>query len=1104
MMMTLIADIALAVTVVLALGALAALVLRSGSPALRHAAWRATLAGVWLAPLAVLVAGMLPVQRPEIAVPMPRYAPTPRAIEAEVAPVEEPVAEVTADTGRALAEPAAPKPLPVAAILLRLWGAGALVALVVFTRDATALRTLLSEVEAAADDRPATAEAIADRLGLTRLPRIVRSSEVTVPAVAGWLQPTLVLPADGRADEAALIHELAHVQRGDVPTLAAARLTAAVWWWHPLAWLMLRGLAATAEEACDDVVLALTGARGEYAQMLTHWAERTTVAGSINCSSRGRALIARVRRVLDERARPVVALPRKARMAVALAAATAVLAAGALRVRAADGSTEGRPSTVETQQVTIAGTVIGPDRTGLGGATVMTEHRRPNGGGEWVWSQTMTRADGTFQLAFECERARTRYDVLAMRSGYALAWQRVESGQEARIALGASPATCAGVVVDPQGNPLGGIDVRVRWLQLGEGDDARFLSLHGSLKDFTSPLATETSEDGRFEFGGLPADAKVTVTARGEGWAYFMHMGPDVPRTGERVTITLYPEATISGHVTRQGQGVAGTPIAAIGRYHGWGEAITGEDGSYTIRSLPAATYKVVLRDTSDWTAAAVEGIHVTAGQHVEGADLELVEGAIVEGTVTLAHTGEPAVGAYVRAEGPAGATWRGAGDAARTDEKGRYEIRLAPGKNKVEPYLDFEGYREAQPSEVWVNVANEERKTGVDFVLGSLSPVTGMALSPDGTPAAGVKVWLGQPGFPGQKPEPQVTDDEGRFEFEARSQPGEPGWLLFARDSERGLAGVSQVRRLQERAIVSLAPGAYLTSEVVTDAEPVPDFAVTVLVENSEGTRRGSLPLQSSTDEQGALDIGPLPTRVRLRLLPTDETARYAVNAGDWTATQLYLKPRETRTLPALRLDLAGRSVRGRVIDSHQQPVAGAQVISLRRMLQPTMQGIDGSGFEWGSRTETNQEGRFELTGVSPAGMVRLLAITADRRRACVVGCNPDLDPEPTLTVRRPGTLMGVVYGPDGEPRAGLTVSLHAVVRCQWEDGTITGGLGGLPLRTRTDERGRWRFEGLIPGASCRVQAADPTGGLSGTTGAEYLEIDGGDLPAVADIYMQ
>ncbi len=333
-MTTLIADIALAVTVVLGLGSVAALVLRKGSPALRHAAWRATLAGVWLAPLAVVAAGMLPVQRPEIAVPVPRFEPAPAPLaEAPPAPVEEPMASIL----EVAPAPAPREPLPgahaLSAILLSLWGAGALVAFLAFARDANALRTLLAE--GAPGDRPATVEAIAQRLGLARLPRVRRSAEVSVPAVAGWLRPTLVLPEGGRADEAALIHELAHVQRGDVPTLTAARLTAALWWWHPLAWLMLRGLAATAEEACDDVVLALTGARREYAQMLADWAERATVAGAVNCGSRGKGLVARVRRVLDEHVRPVTRLSGTARVAVMACALVAVMAAGAFGVRTA-------------------------------------------------------------------------------------------------------------------------------------------------------------------------------------------------------------------------------------------------------------------------------------------------------------------------------------------------------------------------------------------------------------------------------------------------------------------------------------------------------------------------------------------------------------------------------------------------------------------------------------------------------------------------------------------------------------------------------------------------------------------------------------------------
>jgi len=194
----------------------------------------------------------------------------------------------------------------------------------------------------------------------------------------------------------------------------------------------------------------------------------------------------------------------------------------------------------------------------------------------------------------------------------------------------------------------------------------------------------------------------------------------------------------------------------------GGGKAVTDDGGAYTINHLPAATYNVMLCDTDEWTAVAVEGVEVGVAEHAKGVDLQLIEGAIVEGTVTLADTGEPAVGVYIRADGPAGPTWRGAGLAAKTDERGHYEIRLAPGKNKVEPSPGFKGYRESQPREAWVEVANGERKTGVDFMLKSSPRVRGVLLNPDGAPAAGVSVWLAQDAFGEAGSEARRTDAPG------------------------------------------------------------------------------------------------------------------------------------------------------------------------------------------------------------------------------------------------------------------------------------------------------------------------------------------------------
>ena len=758
---------------------------------------------------------------------------------------------------------------------------------------------------------------------------------------------------------------------------------------------------------------------------------------------------------------------------------------------------------VNAEQVAITGSVVGPEGEPVAEATVMTKYRPSAASRDRLWAETTSGADGAFELAFECERPSPRYDVLVTKRGYALAWQRWKPGQMAQIALGANPATCAGIVVDAKGNPLAGIEVRVRWLELGEGGDAKFLSLG----NFASPLATETDEKGRFEFEGLPGAAKVALAVRGEGWAYFVHIGPNVPRAGEEVEIRLYPEAIVSGRVTRNGERVGGVWVTCQPMLPstGGGKAVTDDGGAYTINHLPAATYNVMLCDTDEWTAVAVEGVEVGVAEHAKGVDLQLIEGAIVEGTVTLADTGGPAVGVHIRADGPAGPTWRGAGLAAKTDERGHYEIRLAPGKNKVEPSPGFKGYRESQPREAWVEVANGERKTGVDFMLKSSPRVRGVLLNPDGAPAAGVSVWLAQDAFGEAGSEARRTDEEGRFEFTGRRHAREYGWVFFAQDPERDLAAVTIVKDLEEEVVVRLAQGAYVTSQVVdTDGNAFPDFRATLLVEDAQGSRRGTLPIHPVTDADGFLRVGPLPARVHLRILPVGEAAGYAQNGEAWHQRQLYLEPAATESLPTLRLNLAGRRLSGVVVDEQQQPVARAEVMSVRRVLRAGMQGVDGSGFKCDARATTDAQGRFELTGLSASGMVRLLAVTPDRERAFLLPCDPDLDVEPVLALRKPGVVMGVVYDAEGEPQADVNVRLHTVISYPHGDGVLVGMIGGLPMEAKTDERGRWRFEGLMPGTSCRVQAEDPARGISGDTGPYFLEIEGGDAPTVVDIYME
>ena len=132
-------------------------------------------------------------------------------------------------------------------------------------------------------------------LGWRRLRRIERSAvaldrfagiavfRATDPAlgvpVTYGLPPKIVLPAESvewppDRLEAALIHEAAHVRRGDFYWMRAAWTLTVMNWFNPALCLLGRALRASAEAAADDVVLAAGFRPSDYARELLAVAAR--------------------------------------------------------------------------------------------------------------------------------------------------------------------------------------------------------------------------------------------------------------------------------------------------------------------------------------------------------------------------------------------------------------------------------------------------------------------------------------------------------------------------------------------------------------------------------------------------------------------------------------------------------------------------------------------------------------------------------------------------------------------------------------------------------------------------------------------------------------
>ncbi|MDQ0011404.1 beta-lactamase regulating signal transducer with metallopeptidase domain [Luteibacter jiangsuensis] len=146
-------------------------------------------------------------------------------------------------------------------VLLGAWGLAVVLQLIVASVRWARLSAVLRRAMAHEDVRVETLCARRAReLGLRRSPRLAVSAEVDSPQVVGLWHPTILLPLDDRLDdeelEMALMHELAHVRRGDLLLGCVPALARALFFFHPLVHLATREYALCREAACDAMVLS--------------------------------------------------------------------------------------------------------------------------------------------------------------------------------------------------------------------------------------------------------------------------------------------------------------------------------------------------------------------------------------------------------------------------------------------------------------------------------------------------------------------------------------------------------------------------------------------------------------------------------------------------------------------------------------------------------------------------------------------------------------------------------------------------------------------------------------------------------------------------------
>ncbi len=240
------------------------------SAAARHLVWTAAAASVLALPL-------LSIALPALRVPAAAFLPAaPRVIvfEGTIFGSRTSTVGAVAPSHRVALSGAPVAPLIPRADwklwLMLVWAVGAAVALAQMVAACAAVWRMRRAARPIGDRELDLCGALSRALGIHRRVDLLETKAGSMPMTFGVLRSSIFMPSDaagwseGRR-RIVLLHELAHVRRGDVATHLLARTALSFYWWNPLAWKAWREFLKERERATDDLVLNSGAGAADYA-----------------------------------------------------------------------------------------------------------------------------------------------------------------------------------------------------------------------------------------------------------------------------------------------------------------------------------------------------------------------------------------------------------------------------------------------------------------------------------------------------------------------------------------------------------------------------------------------------------------------------------------------------------------------------------------------------------------------------------------------------------------------------------------------------------------------------------------------------------------------
>jgi len=240
---------------------------------------------------------------------------------AEVPQISPPLSEIETATP-VIDESPASNPVAWQAIVFLIWLVGVLIISVLLIQRVLFVRGLVAQSQPSDEELMEIMDQCRGSLGVRRNIELRLSGNISSPAVCGLINPAILVPQNLIKKlspdklKAVLIHELAHIKRGDLWINLAQTILQIIYFYNPFVWLTNAVVRRIREQAVDEMVLVALGAEAKsYSNTLIDIAEMAFVKTSLSLRLIGvveskKALHQRIRLILN---RP---LPKKAKLGI--------------------------------------------------------------------------------------------------------------------------------------------------------------------------------------------------------------------------------------------------------------------------------------------------------------------------------------------------------------------------------------------------------------------------------------------------------------------------------------------------------------------------------------------------------------------------------------------------------------------------------------------------------------------------------------------------------------------------------------------------------------------------------------------------------------------